>query len=245
MNRTELFLKKHSSTILTMVGATGVVGTAVLSVKATPKALQLIEEAKKEKGDELTPVETIKVAWKPYVPAAAIGLSTIACIFGANYLSVKSQASLMSAYAFLDNSYKEYRKKVGDVYGEDADLKVRGEVANSRFNEDDITDKNKLLFFDFQSMQFFESTMEHVMEAECAFKELITSQGFACLNDYYDLLGIDHVKHGNQLGWFDMENIDPYGSEELDFIYEKAVTRDGTEYWIIDTNTSPNTDYIL
>jgi hypothetical protein len=245
MNKTQYFLKKHSSTILTVVGATGVVATAVLSVKATPKALILLEDAKKEKGEELTPVEIVKVAWKPYIPAVVAGASTIACIFGANILNTKNQASLMSAYALLDQSYKEYRNKVIELYDKEADLKVKSEMANSRFDENMELDENKLLFFDYQSMQFFEATMEHVMQAECAFKELLHTRGYACMNEYYEMLGIPGIPEGSQLGWFDTENIDPYGCEELEFEYQKVVKEDGRELWIIDTNLPPTVDYIL
>lgn len=245
MNKTQLFLKRHSSTILTVMGAAGVVGTAALSVKATPKALILLEDAKQEKGEELTAIETIKVAWKPYIPAAVVGCSTIACIFGANILNIKNQASLMSAYALLDNAYKEYRNKNIELYGEEVDHKIRGEIADSRFDETVEIEDNKLMFFDYQSMRFFQSTMEEVMQAECAFKELIQSQGFACMNDYYRLLGIPPIKEGNQLGWFDTEKIDPYGCENFDFDYEKTTTEDGKEFWIIDTNMPPTVDYIL
>jgi hypothetical protein len=134
MTKTKLFFKKHSSTILTVIGAVGVVGTAVLSVKATPKALKLIEEKKQElEKEELTAIETVKTAWKPYIPAAITGFSTIACIFGANYLSVRSQASLMSAYALLDRSYKEYREKTEELYPEES-TKVNQEIINQEIN---------------------------------------------------------------------------------------------------------------
>lgn len=245
MNKVQYFLKKNSSTILTVVGATGVVVTAVLSVKATPKALLLLEEAKKEKGEDLTKIEIVKAAWKPYIPAVLVGTSTIACIFGANILNTKNQASLMSAYALLDSSYKEYRDKVTEIYGEDANTKVIGKIADSRFDEKVRTDDNKLIFFDYQSMQFFESTMDHVMQAECAFLDLLHNRGFACMNEYYALLGIPGIPEGNQLGWFDGEDIDPYGCESLEFDYQKATREDGTEFWIIDTNLSPTVDYIL
>lgn len=245
MNKAQYFLKKHSSTILTVVGAVGVVGTSVLAVKATPKALILLENAKKEKGEDLTPLEVVEVAWKPYIPAVITGVSTIACIFGANILNSKNQASLMSAYALLDQSYKEYRNKVIELYEKDADIKVREEIAKSKFDEDMEVDENKLVFFDYQSMQFFESTMEHVMQAECAFLELLHDRGFACMNEYYELLGIPGIPEGTQLGWFDTENIGPYDEEELEFNYQEATREDGTKFWIIDTNISPTTDYIL
>ena len=58
-----------------------------------------------------------------------LGVSTIACIFGANALNQKKQASLMSAYAMLNESYKQYRKAAKTVYGEDADDKIHAEMA--------------------------------------------------------------------------------------------------------------------
>jgi hypothetical protein len=239
MNKTQYFLKKHSSTILTVVGATGVVGTAVLAVKATPKALLLLEEAKKEKQDELTPVEVVKVAWKPYIPAILVGSSTIACIFGANYLNTKNQASLMSAYALLDSSFKEYRAKVNEIHGEDADIKIVQEVASDKFDENMELEDDKLLFFDYQSIRFFESTMDQVLRAETEFLELLHNRGYACLNEYYDLLGLPHCDFGYQLGWYDYEQNDPYECEELEFNYEETTMKNGGKCWVIDVNMTP------
>ena len=39
------YLKNHSPTILSFIGAIGVIGTAVLAVKATPKAIKRLERA--------------------------------------------------------------------------------------------------------------------------------------------------------------------------------------------------------
>lgn len=246
MNKTQYFFKKHSSTILTVMGIGGVVGTTILAVKATPKALKLLEEAKKDKGDELTPVEAVKVAWKPYIPSVICGFSTIACILGANYLNIKNQASLMSAYALLNNSYQEYKEKAKELHGEDAEKNISHEIvkAKSQFEDLEVLSGN-LLFYDNNSMRFFEASIEHVMSAECAFLESLTNRGYACLNEYYDFLGIPHVDFGYQLGWFDTETIDPYNCKELQFKYETVEIRDGQECWIISTNMPPATDYIF
>ena len=104
------YLKNHSPTILSFIGAIGVIGTAVLAVKATPKAIKRLERAKNEKGEELTKFETVIVASPVYVPTTLIGISTIVCILGANALNKRQQASLVSAYALLEESYKEYIK---------------------------------------------------------------------------------------------------------------------------------------
>ena len=112
------FIKHNASTILTCVGAGGVVATAVMVAKESPKALSLLEYATEEKGEKLTKWEKVKIAGPVYIPAVITGTATIACIFGSNIISKHQQASLMSAYALLDNSYKEYKKKTDELYGE-------------------------------------------------------------------------------------------------------------------------------
>lgn len=164
MNNT--FLKRHSSTILTVMGAIGVGATAVIAVKDTPKALQILEEAKQEKGEDLTVKEKIVTAGPVYIPAIAVGVSTIACIFGANTLNKRNQAALMSAYALLNQSYKDYKRKVGDIYGKDADKKIIEEVAKEelepRDSIDDTDDSNVVTIFDGTTMRSFESVLDRI-----------------------------------------------------------------------------------
>ena len=157
------FLKRHSSTILTMIGAIGVVATAVIAVKDTPKALRILDEAEQEKGEELTVKEKIGTAGPVYIPAIAVGVSTIACIFGANTLNKRNQAALMSAYALLDRSYKDYKRKVSDIYGEDANKKIIEEVAKEELEpRDDTDDSNVVTIFDGTTMRSFESVLDRI-----------------------------------------------------------------------------------
>lgn len=163
--------RSHVSTLLTCIGAIGVVATSVMAVKATPKATRLLEASEKEKGEKLTKMEMVKIAAPAYIPAAVVGASTIACIFGANILTRRSQASLASAYALLDRSYKEYRNKVNDLYGEEADDEVRVEVTKDYYNEYEDCDEVDIeeesddakLFFDFNTLQMFRAPMSKVI----------------------------------------------------------------------------------
>ena len=195
---------------------------------------ELIEEKKGELGVTcLTKKETVQAAWKPYIPAVISGLSTIACIFGANYLNLKSQASLMSAYALLDNSYKEYRKKVKESYPEES-RNFEHEIIKSKLNNVEIIDENKQLFYDIQSMRSFESTLEQVKRAEYLLNQKLFTYGTACLNDFYDFLDMDHVPYGYQLGWSTEISDKTYGdSDLLEFDYDTAVLDDGLEFTII------------
>lgn len=157
-------IQKHSPTILTCLGAAGVVATAVMAVKATPKAIEILEDAKDEKGDELTKLEVINIAGPVYVPSIIMGATTIACIFGANILNKRSQATLMSAYALLDNSYKEYMKKADTIYGDDADTQIKEEIAKEHYVEGIVVPKEEELFFDFRTLQYFHATMDEVVQ---------------------------------------------------------------------------------
>ena len=69
LSKSQLFLKRNSSTILTCVGAVGVIATTVTAVKSTPKALALLDHAKEEKGEDLTKLARVKIAGPAYIPS--------------------------------------------------------------------------------------------------------------------------------------------------------------------------------
>lgn len=244
VNQSKRFLNRNSSTILTCLGGAGVVVTSVLAVKATPKALKLLETAKEEKGEELTSFEVIRTAGPIYIPAIITGISTIACIFGANVLNKRSQAALMSAYALLDNSYKDYKKKVVELYGEEADRKVKSSIAKDKYEETDVkVDDTKKLFFDFYSSRYFESTDEIVRKAEYDLNRELSITGYASLNDFYDLLKIEKIDGGDDLGWSAAKNFEYYCQSWIDFAHEKVVMDDGLECCIIHIQIEPTFGY--
>lgn len=240
----QLFLKRNSATILTCVGGVGVVATAVLTAKATPKAMRLLEEAKQEKGEELTNLEKVRVAGIAYIPPLLVGASTIACIFGANALNKRQQASLMSAYALLDSSYKEYRSKVKDLYGEDADENVKNEIAKDKYENEDIPQENGLeLFYDEFSGRFFRSTLEKVQRAQYEINRDLTLRDWATINEFYDYMNIPHVDGGDVIGWSTSMNGEMYWQTWVDFSNVKMVDDDGLEYYIVRMFQEPMPDF--
>jgi hypothetical protein len=233
------FIKNNSATILTVAGAVGVVTTTVSAVKATPKVLSLLDEVKKEKGEELTKLETVKIAAPAYIPAFISGAATIACIFGANIINKRTQASLMSAYALLDNSYKEYKQKVNDIYGEDVDKKIKQEIAKDHYDEKITVDKDKQLFYDFFSGRYFESTIEDVQRAEYRINRNLAMRDYATLNEFYDLLGLEPIEGGDKLGWSTGMHFEYYWSSWIDFTHELTVLEDGLECYLVIIDHEP------
>lgn len=240
LQHSRLFLKKNASTILTCIGGAGVVVTTVMAVKATPKALVTLEKAKEEKGDELTTLEVVKTAGPAYIPTVIAGTATIACIFGANILNQRQQAALMSAYALLDNSYKEYKAKVTELYGEDADDRVREEIAKDKYDENLYPwEDNKVLFYDEYSQKYFETTVEDVIQAEYILNHDFHYHGVACLNEFYDLLKLPRMPFGDVLGWTTAFVGETQWYEWIEFYHKKVELEDGMECYILEILTEP------
>lgn len=206
-----LSLKHNSSSILSFIAAAGVVGTAILTAKSTPKAILLIEQAEEKKGDDLNIFETVVAAGPAYIPSILLGASTITCIFGANVLNKRQQASLTSAYAFIENSYKEYRNKVKELFGENADRQVTDAIRKDKIKENwnaytpgvnslSLTD-DVCLFYDEIGERYFEAKPSYVFNAEYHLNRNFALRGCANLNEFYNFLGLEETEIGDSLGW--------------------------------------------
>ena len=249
----QLFLKRNSSTILTCIGAVGVVATSIMAVKATPKALTLLEKAKEEKGEELTKLEKVKVAGPAYIPSVVTGTATLACIFGAQVLNKRQQAALTSAYALLNQSYKEYKNKVDDLYGKEAGENVRAEIAKDKYEELEapptIQDDTQL-FFDFYSGRYIETTPDRIQRAEYELNRLITVNGGASVNEFYELIGLEPMTEYEYIGWASTQIQEMYWKSWVEFEHQPVALENefeedtGLECIIIHMPMEPVPDFM-
>ena len=247
----QTFIKRNTPTILTCLGAIGVIATAVMAVKETPKALTLLENTKEEKGEELTKLEKFKIAGPVYIPAVITGVATIACVFGSNTISKNQQATLISAYALLENSYKEYKKKTEELYGEDAGRQIREEIAKDKYTGDGISlDDNKELFYDFYSGRYFESTKEEVLWAQYETNRRMFVNYSVGLNEYYELLGLESRPEYDMLGWTCGLIEEMYQRPWIEFDSEETIIdndaeqNEGMRCIIINILFEPSVDYL-
>jgi hypothetical protein len=251
-SHTKSFFSRNASTILTIVGSVGVVGTAVLAAKATPKALALVEEAKVEKGDELTTWETVKAAGPAYIPAVAAGAGTLMCVFGANVLNRHQQAAITSAYALINESYNQYKGKLKELYGEEAHNKIVDAIAVEKAEDVTVSNYNLTsycdlsiadgtseprLFYDEYANRFFETTVEQVMNAEYHLNRNFVLRGYAYLNEFYEFLGLEPTDYGSKVGW----SVDDDCIFWIDFNHRKTLLDNDTlEAVIIETPWGPS-----
>lgn len=207
-------ISKHSPEILTAIGVVGMITTTVLAVKATPKALELIDEKKDELDltpeDNLTPVETVKTAWKPYIPAVATGVFATACLIGANSIHAKRYAGLATAYQISTAALSEYREKVVETIGERKERTVHDKIAEDKVKNNPpsassitVTDMGNTLCYDIHSGRYFKSDIDRIKRARNDLNHRMTSGMEMCasLNEFYDAIGLGRTDIGEQLGW--------------------------------------------
>lgn len=248
--KTGLFLRRNSSTILTFIGAAGVVGTSILVARAAPKAVELVKSAEREKGEELTKFEVVQTTAPVYIPSIIMGGVTITCIFGANVLNKKQQASLASAYALVSSSYKEYQNKLKELYGEEADQKIREAIVIEKAKDVHVTastlcdicdlsvedsGSERKLFYDEWSKRYFEATIEQVITAEYHLNRNFILRGGCYLNEFYEFLGLEETEAGSTIGWAIGDDF-----YWIDFDHHKVMLEDGMECYIIETPFGPD-----
>jgi hypothetical protein len=179
-----------------------------------------------------------------YIPSIVMGVGTLTCVFGAHVLNKQRQASLIGAYTLLDSSYKEYKQKVLDLYGENANNEVTEAIAKDKYDKDDHkVEPGKQLFYEAYSGRYFESTMEDVLRAEYTLNRELSLVGGVAVNDYYELLGLDRVDEAKDFGWAYDTNMDMYWQAWVDFNHTTSVMDDGLECTIITMWQEPVIDY--
>lgn len=255
---TAKFLSDNSPSILTGIAVAGVVSTTVLAVKATPAANEMLARARWnrliENGtpvpitDEMIDsvqlgyVYAIKAAWTPYIPALLVGGVTIACIIGANSISLKRQAVLVGAYTLAEAYSKDYRDQVEKTFGKAKEKGVRDSVAQKHLEENPVSDNTiiltgngKVLCYDDWSGRYFESDAQAIKKAQNEINEECFNNSYASLNDFYAALKLPNTGGGDEFGWT-MDN-------KLDVHITTKMAEDERPCLVLTFNRSPIRDY--
>ena len=260
-NNSKNVVEKHSPEILAGVGVVGVVASTVMACKATMKLNDILEESK-ETRDKIKEVESnpryeeqyshedakkdltinytqtaMKIA-KLYAPAVILGSASLGCLLASNDILRKRNAALSAAYMTVDKSFKEYRSRVAERFGEEIEKEIRynikaEEVTSTVVAEDGsettVTETVKTMdpnlysdyakFFDEASPYWQKDPAYNFMflkSQQQYANDLLKARGRLFLNEVYEMLGIDKTKAGQIVGWvYNPEN--PIGDNFVDF----------------------------
>jgi hypothetical protein len=247
-SKTVMKLKKHSPEILVVAGIAGTVVSAVLACKATTKVAEILDETKGTLGTIHEGMETgaingqeyttedgkkdtvvvyaqtgMKLA-KLYAPAIILGTLSITSILASNNILRKRNVALGAAYAAIDKSFKEYRGRVIERFGEQVDTELKYGIKAKKFEEIEVdpeTGKEKkvkktvmvadpnlqsdyAVYFDSKSRNY-ETNPDYnrmFLKAQQAFaNDKLQTRGHLFLNEVLDDLDLPRTPAGQIVGW--------------------------------------------
>ena len=260
-NNTKNGVQKHSPEILAGVGVVGTVASAVMACKATLKLDDILAESKETRDKikevaenpryekEYSPEDAkkdltvnyaqtaMKIA-KLYAPAVILGSASLGCLLASNDILRKRNAALSAAYMTVDKSFKEYRQRVVDRFGEEVEKEIRynikaEEVTSTVVAEDGsettVTETVKTMdpnlysdyakFFD-EASPYWQKDPEYnlmfLKSQQQYATDLLRARGRLFLNEVYDMLGIEKTKAGQIVGWV-YNPTNPIGDNFVDF----------------------------
>lgn len=241
-------LKKHSPEILVVAGIAGTVVSAVLACKATTKVAEILDETKgtldtihegmetgaingqeytTEDGKKNTVVvyaQTGMKLAKLYAPAIILGTLSITSILTSNNILRKRNVALGAAYAAIDKSFKEYRGRVIERFGEQVDTELKYGIKAKKFEEIEVDHENGkekkvkktvmvadpnlqsdyAVYFDSKSRNY-ETNPDYnrmFLKAQQAFaNDKLQTRGHLFLNEVLDDLDLPRTPAGQIVGW--------------------------------------------
>lgn len=261
-NQTWKSLQKASPFLLTLIGVTGVVGTAVLTAKCTPKALERVEKKQETSTEPLKPLEKVIAATPAYLPAIGAGAVTIFAIVSSQILNHRQNLSLAATCTLLQHNFKTYKQKVVELFGKEANDEVEKSIAKDNFNLEEVMQHKKasmtemFLWFEPNTQQYFWATEADVIKSEYEANRRLAHYGCCSLADYIQILR-DETNNDSliidtgaeNVGWDYQdfaENWDP-DQNWIEFYHSfvESSDIDTPPYYIIQTPISPEWDYIL
>lgn len=241
-------LRRHSPEILTGFGIAGMLTTTIMAVRATPKAIFIIneEECRRSKlggTDKVSSREMIVLTWQCYIPASVVGILSTTCLICASSVNSKRNTALATAYSISESVLKEYQEKVIETIGEKKEQSIRDEVAKDQMSRTPvnnqnviITNKGDTLCFDVLSGRYFKNDIDKLRRVENDMYRKMLDERYVSLNDFYYEIGLEGIDVGNELGW----NIDD-GPFELYFT--SNLTPDGVPCVVVNYRVSPKNNY--
>ena len=258
--------KKHSPEILVIAGVVGGVASAVMACKATTKAGDILDDTKKQidvihqgmedgkiheveytqedgkKDLAIVYTQTAVKFIKLYGPSVVLGTASIVAILAGHNITRKRNAALTAAYATIDRSFKDYRNRVIERFGEELDRELKyniksEEVEETVTNEDgtESTVKKTVSVVDPNTISNYariyddgntcwskspELNLAFLKTQQNYFNDLLKSRGHVFLNEVYDALGFERTQAGQIVGWVYDEEY-PIGDNFIDFgIYD-------------------------
>lgn len=246
-NKALNFTKEHNPEILVGLGVVGMMSSTVLAVKATPKALDIMEDKKADMGvTYLTRKEIAQATWKLYAPSVGVGLASAACIILGTSKSIKRNTALATVYALSESTLREYKSKAKEMLGEEKAKELDREVSKARVRNREVTTvietegseyihhtgNGDTLVYDSLSGRYFRSSRNAIEAAVNSINKSLLNDYVMTINEFYNELGVPTIGVGSLIGWRS-------DKELLEVNFESDVDQNGNPYLILAYRNRP------
>jgi len=201
----------RSPALLFGAGLLGFVASVVLSAKATPKAMRILEERRQEgwyQPDEGGPhhysrLEKLKDIAPVYIPTIGMVLLSTGMLLASDRIVRNRYASLLTLYSITERAAREWESSTKDNVSNKKFHSIKERVLAPQqppTPEDFI--EGHLLFWDPVSGRYFSA--RSVDTVRRIFKDInlmLISEDFVHLSELYYQLGMSHAKFADDIGW--------------------------------------------
>jgi hypothetical protein len=181
---------------------------------------------------------------KLYAPSVILGAASITCIVASHRVLKKRNIALAAAYTTLDKSFKEYRGRVMERFGEQVEKEIRynikaKEIKKTVVDETGKKEKVKEVVdtpavdgwdpsqyspyarrFDETHPQWTknpEMNLFYLKARQAQANDMLKTRGHLFLNEVYDLMGFPRTKAGAVVGWLYDPKRPELGDPYVDF----------------------------
>lgn len=284
--------RKRSPELLAVAGVVGIAASFVMACRETTKVSQIVEEHKSQmdeaegkceecrelgkqdvyseedlkKDKTIIMVQTcVKVA-KIYAPAVSLAVLSVGCMLGSNHILRKRYAAMSAAYVAVDKSFKEYRNRVAERFGDEIEKQLRYNVKQEEVEETIVDEKGKektvkktidVVDQNYESdyMRYFtkgniyydgDDTQDSwfIQRKQNQANDRLRAVGHITLNEVYESLGFQPTKAGLVVGWRYEPGNNPDGDNYVQFnckkVYILNELGNHQEAWAIDFNVDGN-----
>ena len=242
LGTSKLFLLKHAPTIMTyggiVVTGIGIYMFCKASTQLNDKLdihdsrMEELENAKNSPDSDQKDIqkainrERRDFTWemtKLYGPAVSTTMCGFALILGGHHVISKRSAAISAAYKALEEGFYQYRRRVRDELGEDADRRylhglkeetkeviVQDEEGNQKLESAKVimpegqNHSPYARFFDEYSTRWNRNPEYNLMflNAQQNYaNDVLHARGHLFLNEVYEMLGLPHTQAGSVVGW--------------------------------------------
>lgn len=195
--------QSNAPEILTALATSGVVTTAYLTGKASFKAAGKLES----QPPDATLVEKVKITWKCYIPAGVSGCLTIGCIIVSSKKQSRRTTAAVTAYSLTERAFSEYKDKIAEQIGSGREKKVRDEIAQEKVNKSSskqdivVVGPGHVMCCELYTQRYFRNNMDTLRRAENEINRRINRDMYVSLDEFYDLLELQHTSNSGNIGW--------------------------------------------